>query len=373
VSPCRRHGVSKHTHPDQEHMLLNMLLLFAITFSMGTIDPGCTAQYPCAASVSGQSVCWPYHCVDHCSQNECEPCSNSCRYASDGGCDDGGPGSVYNFCFLGADCQDCGPRSFGAQSGTGGSTGLSPSSPSPSSTSSPSASPSSSPSASPSSSTSGIGDICSTMNQVLPSQCTCRATNAATGLFAECQESLPFGLGTVGVRVEIEPCEDPAYAALSYRLLGDWVYAQRVQSGGDPALIQIPGLSYAGAGLYLDVRLSGSLTDLSVHVLLSLCMNSNSCNANIMIVGSVIGAAGFPISVVEFDDLGFEGYCPADDNDIDIVIIAAAAGGAVLVLLLFVGLLCWKKTRTSAKKPFFQEPGGTAMTANAGSDLNVKV
>jgi len=221
------------------------------------------------------------------------------------------------------------------------------------------------------------------MNQVLPSQCACRATNAATGLFAECQESLPFGLGNVGVRVEIEPCEDPAYAALSYRLLGDWEYAQRVQSGGAPALIQIPGLSYAGAGLYLDVRLSGSLSDLSVHVLLSLCVcvdsnscngdsvDSNSCNGNIMMVGSAITAAGLPLSVVEFDNLGFEDYCPAADDNNNIVMIAAAAGGAVLVALLFVGVIWWKKTRNSAKKPSFQEPGGTAMAT--GADLNAKV
>ena len=38
-------------------------------------------------------------------------CSNSCREASDGYCDDGGPGSQYNLCDCGTDCNDCGMRS----------------------------------------------------------------------------------------------------------------------------------------------------------------------------------------------------------------------------------------------------------------------
>ena len=35
---------------------------------------------------------------------------NSCRYASDGDCDDGGPGSDYSECTPCTDCADCGPR-----------------------------------------------------------------------------------------------------------------------------------------------------------------------------------------------------------------------------------------------------------------------
>ena len=38
-------------------------------------------------------------------------CINTCNYAYDGDCDDGGPGNEYNFCALGTDCYDCGPRS----------------------------------------------------------------------------------------------------------------------------------------------------------------------------------------------------------------------------------------------------------------------
>jgi hypothetical protein len=37
-------------------------------------------------------------------------CTNTCRYANDFDCDDGGPGFDYSFCDLGTDCDDCGPR-----------------------------------------------------------------------------------------------------------------------------------------------------------------------------------------------------------------------------------------------------------------------
>lgn len=37
-------------------------------------------------------------------------CTNTCRSANDGECDDGGPGSLYSVCALGTDCSDCGPR-----------------------------------------------------------------------------------------------------------------------------------------------------------------------------------------------------------------------------------------------------------------------
>ncbi len=49
-----------------------------------------------------------------------ELCLNSCRFAFDGECDDGGPGSQYSECGIGTDCADCGPRpreDFGALEG----------------------------------------------------------------------------------------------------------------------------------------------------------------------------------------------------------------------------------------------------------------
>jgi len=47
----------------------------------------------------------------HCTQVSKEGCSNTCAYANDGVCDDGGSGSVYNVCPCGTDCNDCGTRS----------------------------------------------------------------------------------------------------------------------------------------------------------------------------------------------------------------------------------------------------------------------
>jgi hypothetical protein len=37
-------------------------------------------------------------------------CNNSCQFANDDACDDGGPGSSFSVCNLGTDCNDCGPR-----------------------------------------------------------------------------------------------------------------------------------------------------------------------------------------------------------------------------------------------------------------------
>ncbi|MEM9187743.1 MAG: hypothetical protein AAGF12_01105 [Myxococcota bacterium] len=37
-------------------------------------------------------------------------CTDTCSYAGDGECDDGGPDSQYDVCGLGTDCMDCGPR-----------------------------------------------------------------------------------------------------------------------------------------------------------------------------------------------------------------------------------------------------------------------
>lgn len=37
-------------------------------------------------------------------------CGNTCNFASDSECDDGGPGSDYAICTFGSDCEDCGDR-----------------------------------------------------------------------------------------------------------------------------------------------------------------------------------------------------------------------------------------------------------------------
>ena len=43
-------------------------------------------------------------------------CSNSCQYARDNDCDDGGSGSSYEYCSIGTDCADCGVRSISSTS-----------------------------------------------------------------------------------------------------------------------------------------------------------------------------------------------------------------------------------------------------------------
>ena len=64
-----------------------------------------------------------------------EVCDNTCQYAYDGQCDDGGPNSLYSLCDCGTDCADCGTREVsdndcldGSSSSSSGSSGSSSSS-----------------------------------------------------------------------------------------------------------------------------------------------------------------------------------------------------------------------------------------------------
>ena len=45
-------------------------------------------------------------------------CTNSCEFANDGECDDGGEGADFDECSLGTDCGDCGPRTVDTNTGT---------------------------------------------------------------------------------------------------------------------------------------------------------------------------------------------------------------------------------------------------------------
>ena len=51
-------------------------------------------------------------------------CDDTCTYANDGTCDDGGAGAAYSLCDLGSDCGDCGSRT-GGSSTSGSSAGTS--------------------------------------------------------------------------------------------------------------------------------------------------------------------------------------------------------------------------------------------------------
>lgn len=41
---------------------------------------------------------------------EDRPCENTCVFAYDGACDDGGPDAKFSYCDFGTDCADCGKR-----------------------------------------------------------------------------------------------------------------------------------------------------------------------------------------------------------------------------------------------------------------------
>ena len=45
-----------------------------------------------------------------CEDDKVKVCGSGCSFDKDGRCDDGGPGSRYDSCTFGSDCDDCGPR-----------------------------------------------------------------------------------------------------------------------------------------------------------------------------------------------------------------------------------------------------------------------
>lgn len=57
-----------------------------------------------------------------------ELCSNTCQYAYDGECDDGGPNSQYSLCDCGTDCADCAERAEADCNGSSSSSSSSSSS-----------------------------------------------------------------------------------------------------------------------------------------------------------------------------------------------------------------------------------------------------
>lgn len=78
--------------------------------SAATKDDG-TCNYGCNTSSSSSSS----------SSSGGGLCTNTCSYAYDGVCDDGGAGSSYNVCDYGSDCADCGTR-YGTSSSSSGSS-----------------------------------------------------------------------------------------------------------------------------------------------------------------------------------------------------------------------------------------------------------
>jgi hypothetical protein len=82
-----------------------------LIFSLAAVVLGLTSLSGCFPNVEEEALC-----------------ENTCQYAFDGDCDDGGPNSDYSLCDCGTDCADCGEREVsdndclggGASSSSGG-------------------------------------------------------------------------------------------------------------------------------------------------------------------------------------------------------------------------------------------------------------
>ena len=73
------------------------------TSAPGAVDRG---SLECMASYRTMDDC--YDALTDCFADTV--CSDTCIYAFDGTCDDGGSGSEYDVCAYGTDCSDCGAR-----------------------------------------------------------------------------------------------------------------------------------------------------------------------------------------------------------------------------------------------------------------------
>jgi len=92
-------------------------------------DDGCGGT--CGTCTTGTCVGGTCSCTPNCTGRTCGDdgcggscgtcgslCTDSCTYAYDFECDDGGPFSDWSLCPLGSDCFDCGPRSTFCSGGT---------------------------------------------------------------------------------------------------------------------------------------------------------------------------------------------------------------------------------------------------------------
>src|SRR5690554_5642038 len=89
----------------------------------GTCNYGCLGIGSSSSSSSGGSSSGGSSSGGSSSSSSGGPlCTNTCAYAFDGVCDDGGPGSAYSVCDYGSDCADCGPRYGSSSSSSGGNS-----------------------------------------------------------------------------------------------------------------------------------------------------------------------------------------------------------------------------------------------------------
>jgi hypothetical protein len=179
-------------------------------------------------------------------------------------------------------------------------------------------------------------------------QCSCTETTGRTGLVTECLESIGV-LGTVGVRLQLEPCGDPASMDITYQFGGTrWNSAGNITANGKPLRFSIPGASLLGAGLFISVTMSGNGADLSVHAHLSACI-FDTCDGDVPLpLGAVLVAAGFPFSLLAMDDLGFVDSCPVAEGT-KVIMMAAYAGVLAALVGMIIAICFYRRKKERAR------------------------
>lgn len=156
---------------------------------------------------------------------------------------------------------------------------------------------------------------------------------------------------SLGVRMQFEPCGSPASATVSYQIDGTWKEAGSIKADGVPLNFGVPGASIdvpllGSAGLFIAVSLSGNVAALTVQAHLSTCIDE-SCDGEL---SSVLSSVGFPYLLLEGNDIGLSGACPAqaESSSTPIVMGGAAAGGIAILAALAFFLQKQRATRPSS-------------------------
>jgi hypothetical protein len=104
-------------HPHHDHLHIELSTAGAAMATPWFADTGGSAPVDSPADGVGTGAGTPDDGSSSDAADAMPPatagCSNTCPYYGDGECDDGGPGSLYSLCELGTDCMDCGSRAEG--------------------------------------------------------------------------------------------------------------------------------------------------------------------------------------------------------------------------------------------------------------------
>jgi hypothetical protein len=82
-------------------------------FDICAYGTDCNDCGPRTDTAPGEEPITPPITAEPPTEEEYPGCTNTCRDAYDGVCDDGGEGSQFSICPYGTDCDDCGPRTDG--------------------------------------------------------------------------------------------------------------------------------------------------------------------------------------------------------------------------------------------------------------------